>query len=144
MKKIILLVSILFSIKLEAQTKVSVDTNSVCMPVEIAKQVAADLITGDSAKAILSLTSEELDLTKAKLSYKDSIIVASKIKELNLLDQVRNERLQKEGYITLLDDAKKQYATLSKEYKRYKVKKKLSDILFTGGLIALTGLLIYK
>lgn len=114
------------------------------MPSDIAKQVASDLIIGDSAKALLSLTMAELDLTKEKLSFKDSLIFTAKLKELNYIEQVRNEQAQKAGCNTLLENTKKEYATLAKQHKRLKVKKTITDILFTGGLIALTTLLITK
>jgi hypothetical protein len=114
------------------------------MPTEIAKQVASDLVRGDSAKAMLALSLDELDLTKQKLNYKDSLIFTGKLKEINLIEQIRNEKMQKQGYVALLDDSKKAYEDLSKKFKRYKVKKTFTDILFTGGLILLTGLLISK
>lgn len=144
MKKSIIVISvILFGLTADAQIH-SVDTGSICMPTEIAKQVAVDLVRGDSAKAMLALSLDELDLTKQKLNYKDSIIFTAKLKEINLIEQIRNEQGQKNGYISLLDDSKKQYADLAKKFKRYKVRKTFTDILFTGGLIALTGLLIAK
>ena len=142
MKQLIVIIALFFSITAKAQ--MHVDTGSVCMPTAIAKQVASDLVRGDSAKAMLALSLDELDLTKQKLNYKDSLIFTAKLKEINLMEQIRNEQGQKNGYIALLDDSKRQYADLAKKFKRYKVKKTFTDILFTGGLIALTGLLIYK
>ena len=145
MKQFIILFGIiLLTINSYAQPgKVAVDTNSVCMPVEIARQVAADLVKGDSAKAMLDLTMDELDITKQKIGYKDSLILNGKLKEINLLEQVRNERTQKEAYISLYTDAQKQYANLSTQFKRYKVKKTFTDILFIGATSVLTGTLIY-
>ena len=144
MKQLIIFVSIiLFGITAQAQTR-HADTRSVCMPTEIAKRVAKDLVVGDSAKAMLAFTINELDLQKQKLGYKDSLIFIAKLTELNLKEQIRNEQGQKNGYITLLDNCKNEYTILSKQYKKYKVKKTFTDILFTGGLIALTGLLIFK
>lgn len=140
MKRLVTLFIVLLSVKGYSQT----GDNSVCMPVEVARQVAADLITGDSAKAILSLTEKELDLSKEKLNYKDSLILTAKLKELNLNEQLRNEKLQKDGYKSLYDNAVAQYNALSKDYRRYKTKKKFTDILFTAGLLTLGGLFIFK
>jgi hypothetical protein len=141
MKQLIILFSVmLFSFSSYSQT----GSDAVCMPVEVAKQVAADLIVGDSAKAMLALTEKELDLSKEKLEYKDSLILTAKLKEINLMDQVRNERTQKEAYVSLYNDAKNQYANLSKTYKRYRTKKTFTDVLFITGITALTGLLIFK
>lgn len=143
MKQLIVLIAMVF-FGVTAQGQVYRDTGSVCMPTEVAKRVAKDLIVGDSAKAMLALTIDELDLQKQKLGYKDSLILTAKLKEINLIEQVRNEQGQKQGYIALLNDCKTQYADLSKRYKKYKVKKTFTDILFTGGLITLAGLLIFK
>jgi hypothetical protein len=145
MKQFIILFGIiLLSITSYAQpAKVSVDTNSVCMPVEVARQVAADLVTGDSAKAMLSLTEFELDLTRQKLSYKDSLILNGKLKEINLMEQVKNEKFQKEYYVSLYQSSEKNYGALEKTFKRYKTKKTITDILFIGATSVLTGTLIY-
>jgi hypothetical protein len=114
------------------------------MPSEIAKQVAQDLLIGDSAKAMLALTIKELDLTKDKLSYKDSIIFTDKLKELNYIEQVRNEQNQKAGYVALLDNSKKEYAILAKQHKKLKVKKTFTEIILSVGLVTLATLLITK
>ena len=146
MKQLIILIGIiLLSITSYAQPgKVAVDNNAVCMPADVAKQVAQDLIIGDSAKALLSLTEEELSLTKDKLSYKDSIILNGKLKELSLIEQVKNERTQKEYSISMYENVKKEYADLSKKYKKHKAKKTFTDVLFILGLAGLTGVLILK
>ena len=144
MKHLILIISLFLSITSYAQPgKVAVDTNSVCMPVEVARQVAADLVVGDSAKAMLSLTEVELDLTKQKLSFKDSLILNGKMKEINLLEQVRNEKFQKDYYVSLYQTSEKNYSALEKTFKRYKIKKSFTDILFIGATSVLTGTLIY-
>lgn len=141
MKQLIILFGIiLFSINVYSQ-----DTSeAICMPVDVAKQIAEDLIVGDSAKAMLALTEEELTITKEKLSFKDSLILTGKMKELNLNDQLRNERKKTEAYNALYEDSKKQYATLAKEYKKYKVKKKFTDVLFGVGIVALVTVLVSK
>jgi hypothetical protein len=136
---------ILFGIILFSITVYSQDTSdAICMPTDVAKQIAQDLIVGDSAKAMLVLTEEELTITKEKLSFKDSLILTAKLKELNLNDQLRNEKKNTEAYNALYEDAKSQYATLAKEYKKYKVKKKITSVFYTAGLIVLVTLLISK
>jgi hypothetical protein len=143
MKQFIILITILFfSVTTKAQTYQ--DTGSICMPTAIAKQVASDLVRGDSAKAMLALSLDELDLTKQKLNYKDSLIFTGKLKEINLIEQIRNEKMQKQGYVALLDDSKKAYEDLSKKFKRYKVKKKITNVFYTAGLVVLVTLLISK
>jgi hypothetical protein len=136
---------ILFGIILFSITVYSQDTSdAICMPTDVAKQIAQDLIVGDSAKAMLVLTEEELTITKEKLSFKDSLILTAKLKELNLNDQLRNEKKNTQAYNALYEDAKNQYATLAKEYKKYKVKKKITNVFYTAGLVVLVTLLISK
>jgi hypothetical protein len=142
MKNLLIIIILLFSITAYAQP--APDPNTVCMPTSVAKKIAEDLLIGDSAKASLYNTIEELGITKDKLSYKDSLIVIGKIKELNYNEQIKNEQIQKKAYIALFEESKKQYADLSKQYRRYKVKKTITDFLFTGGIIAVTGAFIYR
>ena len=143
MKQLIILIGIiLFGITSYAQP--NPDPNTVCMPTSVAKKIAEDLLIGDSTKASLYNIIEELGITRDKLSYKDSLIVIGKIKELNYNDMIKNEQIQKKAYIALFEESKKQYADLSKQYRRYKVKKTITDFLFTGGIIAVTGAFIYR
>ena len=113
------------------------EEDAICMPTDVAKQIAQDLITGDSAKAVLNLTLDELDLTKEKLSYKDSIIFNDKLKEINLKEQIRIGDQQISNYKLIYEDSKKQYADLAKKYKRLKGKKTFTNIL---SIIVIGGL----
>ena len=61
MKYVFILICTLLSFTASAQQDTS---DAICMPTEVAKQIAQDLITGDSAKAMLALTEEELSITK--------------------------------------------------------------------------------
>ena len=78
MKYAFILICTLFSFTASAQDT----SDAICMPTDVAKQIAQDLIVGDSAKALLVLTEEELTITKEKLSFKDSLILTSKMKEI--------------------------------------------------------------
>jgi hypothetical protein len=142
MKYLITLIILLFSAASYAQP--NPDPNTVCMPTSVAKKIAEDLLIGDSAKASLYNTIEELGITRDKLSYKDSLIVIGKIKELNYNEMIKNEQIQKKAYMALFEESKKQYADLSKQYKKYRVKKTITDFLFTGGIVAVTGAFIYR
>ena len=141
MKYVFILICTLLSFTASAQQDTS---DAICMPTEVAKQIAQDLITGYSAKAMLALTEEELSITKEKLSFKDSLILTGKLKEINLNDQLRNEKKKTEAFTALYEDSKKQYATLAKDYKKYKVKKKFTDVILGTGIIALVVVLINK
>lgn len=132
MKKLIILIGIiLFGITSKAQTP----PDEICMPTEVAKQVAADLITGDSAKALLSVATEEIEIINGKMSYKDSLILNGKLKEINLTEQIKNEKAQKDIYVAKVASVEKQYATLSKKYKNYRSKKIFTDVLFITAII---------
>ena len=118
-------------------TAISQDTEQVCMPTNIARQVAQDLVMGDSAKAMLTVTIDELDLTKEKLSFKDSLIFNARLKEINFKEQIRTEQQKSETYNALFEDSKKQFAVLSKKFKRYKAKQ---TFIKTLGLAIIGGL----
>lgn len=142
MKHLITIFTILlFSFTTKAQT--TTDTGCVCMPIDIAKKIAQDLIVGDSAKTMLNLVTEELDITKEKITFKDSLIITSKLREINLTNQVKNESIQKQAYMSLYEDSKKKYEILNKSYKKYRIKKGIVESLLGTAVAVLTGTIIY-
>ena len=125
-------------------TTLSQTQEEICMPVEVAKQVAADLIIGDSAKAMLTVTLDELELNREKISYKDSLIFNARLKEINFKDQIRICEEKNNNYNLLYEGVKKQYNVLAKDYKRLKVKKTFIQIVGVAALGGLTYLYITK
>jgi hypothetical protein len=117
---------------------------SVCIPGEVAKQITEDLIAGDSAYAMLSLAISEVNENMKMITAKDSIISKQQLKESYYLEQIGNDKVAKEALNSLLAECNKDYTTLSKDFKKYKTKKKFTDILLTGGLIALVTIIITK
>lgn len=106
-----------------------------CFPIPVVKQITKDLMSGDSAKAMLKLTEQQLIETENKVLMKDSIIVMLRDKEINyqtMLD-AQNKKFQ-----ILEDHNKKVEWALKKE----KVKNKFKSILSGAAIIALTYLLI--
>tara|TARA_R110000782_G_scaffold254964_1_gene343506 strand:+ start:427 stop:855 length:429 start_codon:yes stop_codon:yes gene_type:complete len=78
---ILLLSSTIFSQK---------DTNRICFEYKVAKQIAIDLVKGDSATAELSNTQNlVLNLTE-KSHRQDSIIKNFEIKDYNYIIQIQN------------------------------------------------------
>jgi hypothetical protein len=139
MKKLIILIGIiLFGINAQAQPA------TVCMPADVAKQVAQDLVIGDSAKALLNVAMEELDITRDKLSYKDSLILNSKLMEINLKTQLGNEQKQKVEIQSLYSNCKSQYAALAKKERKLRIKNKLKSGFGIPIIIALSVLYILK
>lgn len=130
MKYILSILFILFSFITIAQD------SSVCMPYTVAKQIAQDLVNGDSARAVLTLTSEELSLTKDKVTLKDSIIQVYRGKEFNLMEQVRNEKMAKEAYITMYNDLEGEYKRVYAQYKKQKFINRIYKVGFWSGLAA--------
>ena len=143
MRKLIAIILISISAQVSAQTK-SLDTSVVCMPYLIAKQVSEDLLIGDSAQAILELTQQELTATREKIDYKDSLILSSRLKEINLNEQIKTQKEQVENYKILYENAKSQFKTEAKQVRRQKAK--IGTLLGSAIMIitALTYLLIVK
>jgi CRISPR/Cas system CMR subunit Cmr4 (Cas7 group RAMP superfamily) len=68
--------------------------DTIKIPTPVAKTIARELISCDSAKAILTLTKEQLSLTENKVILKDSII-ANHIKKEDVYKQVITNQDQK-------------------------------------------------
>lgn len=113
-------------------------TNNVkCFPIPVVKQIMKDLLVGDSAKATLKLTEEQLVNTEKKVVLKDSIINTMKLKEVN--------------YLTIIDAEKQKFGIMENyskklewDLKKEKVKGKFKSILGTGVIAVLTFFLITK
>lgn len=106
-------------------------------PVSVVKLIIKDLLSGDSAKAQLRLTEEQLKLTEKKVSLKDSIILKQEEKFV-IYDQIL---LQKDNKIKVMDD---KITEVNKELKREKLKNKFTKILGSSLTAILAVLLIIK
>ena len=106
-------------------------------PVSVVKLIIKDLLSGDSAKAQLKLTEEQLKLTEKKVFLKDSIILKQEEK-LVIYDQIL---LQKDNKIKVMDD---KIIGVNKELKREKLKNKFTKILGSSLTAILAVLLIIK
>jgi hypothetical protein len=106
------------------------DTNKITLSYPVAKAVARDLISGDSAIATLKVKDQEIKLLEQKVSLKDSVIYTYRLKETNYLNQVNNEASKVESW-------QNQYSILQKDYKKLLVKHRFAKILayaIVGGL----------
>jgi len=126
MRKLILLIGLLISINSKAQ-----DSSVVCIPAATAKKIVKDLLTGDSAKAVLVSVEKELFLTKEQVNIQKLALDNSKSLISNLGQQVSSEAQQKSNYITMYQLCESQYKDLSKKYKLAK---------FTSGLKSAIGI----
>ena len=68
--------------------------DTIKLPFSVAKKVARELVSCDSAKAILELTKEQLTFTENKVILKDSII-SNHIKKEDVYKQVITNQDQK-------------------------------------------------
>jgi hypothetical protein len=85
MKLFLIVVALLLSTTTQAQ-------DTIKIPAPVAKQIVLDLISGDSAKAELELTQQQLILTNKVVVLKDSII-SSYIQKCNIYDErITNEQ----------------------------------------------------
>ena len=86
--------------------------DTVKIPTPVAKQIAKDLVSGDSAKAILELTKEQLTLTESKVVLKDSIISNHVQKGIMYEERIKNEQLKFDTQGKWVDELRKQNKNL--------------------------------
>ena len=120
-----------------SQTDTNIKEKVKCFPVHVAKQIAKDLLKGDSAMAELKLANEQLVKTEEKVSLKDSVISTMIIKEKNYISIID---VQDKKYIVMEDYSKKLEFQLKKE----KVKNKFTSILSGVTVLFLSALLIVR
>lgn len=96
-----------------------------------------DVLSGDSAKAQLKLTEQQLVETEKKINFKDSIINTLRLKENN--------------YLTIIDVEKQKFEIMEKyskklewDLKKEKVKNKFKSLVGVGIIGVLTFFLITK
>jgi hypothetical protein len=104
------------------------DTSKICFPYNKAKQIAIDLVRGDSALAELKLTNKLVWQLNEKISTQDSIITLYIAKEQNYIGQINNYDkiiVKKDEIITGLES---DVTKLSRKNNRLK-----SGLKFLGG-----------
>ena len=108
-----------------------------CLPISVFKQIAQDLLKGDSAIAQLKLSDQQIIHIENKVILKDSIINTMKAKEFNYIKVIDT---QNEKYNVMEKYSKK----LEWDLKKERVKGKFKSILGTGVIAVLTFFLITK
>ena len=131
-----MLISLLF-VSLTVFSQSDTTTNTKTFPIPVVKLIMKDLLSGDSAKAELKLTEQQLLETEKKLVFKDSIISTLRLKETN--------------YLTIVDAEKQKFQimeTYSKklewDLKKEKVKNKFKSVVSIGIIGILSFFLITK
>jgi len=110
--------------------------DTIKIPTPIAKQIARDLVSCDSIKAIHALTIEELILTQDKLILKDNIISNYVDKGIMYEERIQNEQSKFKVQGMWVDD-------LRKENKKLKVKVLYTKISMSA-IIGFLGYLLIK
>jgi len=110
--------------------------DTIKIPTPIAKQIARDLVSCDSIKAIHALTIEELILTQDKLILKDNIISNYVDKGIMYEERIQNEQSKFKVQGMWVED-------LRKENKKLKVKVLYTKISMSA-IIGFLGYLLIK
>jgi hypothetical protein len=111
--------------------------DTIKIPTQVAKQIAKELVSCDSLKAIHELTKEQLTLTEQKVILKDSIIVGYVQKDIMYEERIKNEQLKFETQGLWIKD-------LQKQNKKLKVKLTFTKITLSAIIGGLTYLYITK
>jgi len=112
-------------------------SNVKCFPIPVVKQIMKDVISGDSAKAQLKLTEEQVVQTEKKVILKDSIINTLRLKEDNYQNIISSEKQK-------FEIMEKYSKKLEFDLKKEKVKGKFKSIIGTGVILVLGFLMITK
>lgn len=104
-------------------------------PIPVVKMIIKDLLSGDSAKEQLKLTTQQLNDTKKIVSLKDSVIVKMEEKNVNSQNIIK---LGDEKFSTLEVHTKK----VEKELRLEKIKTKIYKTLSFMGTAVIAALLI--
>ena len=128
----------ILSLSLTAFSQIDTNKEPVkCFPIPIVKQITKDLLSGDSAKAQLKLTEQQLYKTEYIVEKKDSVISIMRVKEenYNTIILAQNEKY------SILENHTKQ---LEWDLKKLKVKNKFTSILSGSAILILGTFLIIK
>ena len=115
----------------------SAQQDTVKLPLPVAKAIVKDLVSGDSAKAELKLSNEQIVLLNQKIVLKDSIISGHIQKGIMYEERIKNEQLKFDTQGLWAKD-------LQKQNKKLKVKLRFIQITGTAIIGGLAYLYITK
>jgi hypothetical protein len=141
-KSVMIIFLVLLGLSLFAQN--TNDTmGDICIPYPVIKSIQTDLLIGDSAKAMLSISNTESILLKKQIFDQANAIDNYKASDINLKAQIKNLNEQmimyKGSYVTLENN----FNILSKEHRKTKVKNKVWNIILITGSAVLAGEMLY-
>jgi hypothetical protein len=112
-------------------------SDTIKIPTPVAKQIAKELVSYDSLKAVHVLTEEKSSLLELKVSFQDSIIAGHVQKGIMYEERIKNEQLKFETQGLWIKD-------LQKQNKKLKVKLTFTKITLSAIIGGLTYLYITK
>ena len=120
------------------------DTSKICFSYSKAKQIAIDLVRGDSAIAELKITNKLVWQLNEKISTQDSTITLYIVKEQNYINQINNYdkiSTKKDKIITGLE---KDVTKLTKKNNRLKTGLKYLGGGFVASILTIITLTLIK
>jgi hypothetical protein len=120
------------------------DTSKICFSYNKAKQIAIDLVRGDSALTELKITNKLVWQLNEKISTQDSIITLYIVKEQNYISQINNYdkiSTKKDEIITGLE---KDVTKLTKKNNRLKTGLKYLGGGFVASILTIITLTLIK
>ena len=120
------------------------DTSKLCLDYKVAKQVAIDLVRGDSAIAELEQTNLLVDQLTFKTTQQDSIINVYKDKDANCLSQIDNYNKIREQHNLIINGLEKDIESIKKENKNLRKATTFLGAGFLGVLVSVITLAFVK
>jgi hypothetical protein len=115
----------------------------VCIPYPVIKSIQTDLLIGDSAKALLSVTSTESALLKRQIFDQMNAIDLYKSSENNLKIQIKNLNEQVNMHKGAYGALENNFNSLSKQYRKKRIKNTIFEIVLVTGVGVLTGQMLH-
>lgn len=110
-----------------------------CFTIPVVKTIVKDLISGDSAKAALYLTDQQLQLTEQKLTLKDSVIFYLNGKNVICENTLQLERKKYEELLKYTTTVENNYNTVSLQLSVAKAKNKTKNWIIGSGFTIAIG-----
>tara|TARA_R110000824_G_scaffold74972_1_gene190413 strand:- start:40 stop:468 length:429 start_codon:yes stop_codon:yes gene_type:complete len=120
------------------------DTSKLCLDYSVAKQVAIDLVKGDSALAELEQTNSLVDQLTFKTIQQDSIINVYKDKDANCLSQINSYNKIREQHTIMVNGLEKDIESIKRENKNLRKATTLLGAGFLGVLVSVITLAFVK
>ena len=120
------------------------DTSKLCLDYNVAKQVAIDLVRGDSAIAELEQTSILVEQLTFKTTQQDSIINVYKDKDANCLSQIDNYNKIREQHNLIINGLEKDIESIKNENKNLRKATTFLGAGFLGVLVSVITLAFVK